>query len=284
MLVFLFSIGFDWPAFSNVFFSHLALQTPAFSEGWFVGSLFITQGFGPLNWFGVLVVLLSGCLIAVVFSFWKDITPLMLASSLGAVMALRSGGYEYGLAAIFLYFATLGLWGVVPSSRKINRLRNWAFAACVLVAGVPLLVTSAAFFKSGYFQRDSWASYREIKQLVAARSWTTVWIDEFTFRYVFDFDPPLSAHGAFFNPALLHNSYPPKDEETIYVLSQQELVRMGMFPLIGQSDMADEFAGTILSGWRLFFGSEPQIALITQHGIVWSRTLGHVPSGAQEAK
>lgn len=284
-LVFLISIDFDWPAFSNVFFSHLALRTPTFSDGWFVVSLFITQGFGPLNWFGVLVVLLSGCLIATVFGFWKDITPLVLTSSLGAVIALRSGGCEYGLAAIFLYLTTLGLWGLVPSSRRINRWRNCAFAASVLLAGVPLLVTSAAFFKSGYFQRESWASYREIKQVVAARSWAAVWIDEFTLRYVFDFDPPLSAHGSFFNPTLLHDSYPPKDEETIYVLSQQELVRMGMFSdLIGRSDRADRFAGTVLSGWRLFVGSEPQIALITHHGIVWSRTLRHIPSGAQEAK
>lgn len=253
-LIFLFSIDFNWSAFSQKFFATLALKSPSFASGFELGLHFFVNGFAKLNWLGVLTLLLSGVIASVATGPRLAILPLTLTYLLGIILALGTGAIG---TVIFLYLATLGIWGIQCSSSSLAIARRLIIIACALFAFIPLIINAAAFYESRFNEPDKWTHYRKIAAEVESRSWREVWIDHFSLRYVFDFKPPSSARAATLHLRELAENPVPQDNQTSYVLSRSVLFEAAPGKFTDQPGMK-------IMGRTFLIRSGPEIVLITK--------------------
>jgi hypothetical protein len=260
LLLLVWSIRLELTAFYKTFTATAALRSPSIQSSFEIVLDFMTNGFGKLNWLGVTVVLALGAIASLLLGSWRATCPLLSTFGLGCFFALLTGGYA---TVIFIYIVAMGLWGMLRTVPNATYLRQMMLATCAILAGIPLIIVSASFFKARYQDPELWVDYRKIESAVSNHQWREVWIDHFSLRYVFDMKPPLTARLANSHLAELAKDQVPQDPETSFVLSEAILQKAAPTKFPDQP-------GIRVFGRVFKIYARPQIHLITHEGVIIS--------------
>ena len=266
LLLFSLSIGFEFAAFYKVFSAHAALRIQPLNSAQRIILDSMISGFGKFNWLGIGIVMLLGAAASLLLGYWRSVGPLLITFVLGYIFSLFTGGYR---TVLFIYVAAMGVWGMsgpVPSAALLRRLM---LAICVVLAGIPLLVVSASFYKGGYQSPELWVNYRNIESEVRNHQWREIWLDTFSLRYVFDMKPPQTARSTAAMPLRLPKlayDQVPRDPDISFVVSQRLLHAL----------MPDKFrdrSAVRVFGRGFYIDAQPEIYFISRDRVM-------TPSGA----
>lgn len=261
--LFAFSIHFAFATFYSLFSAHADIRVPSVFEHilhrpkWSFGNVFYGGDFARYNREGIAFVAGLAAIASIPLAYWRTATPLLVTSVIGYFLSVVTGDSR---TIIFIYVAALGLWGITHRVRSAAVYRRLALAACIVLCGVPFLVTSLCYFKAVYRSPEIWADYQKIRDALSAEQCREMWIDSLALRYIFDMNPPTTARASL-NQSLRDEMRTISDPHFCYLYSASNLRDLvpGMVPA---------FQGRKIFERTFYVEAAPPIYLVTHKGVL----------------